>query len=71
VEREDYRVGVPTRKTLKLVLNSDEEKYGGKGEKRPLTYKPVKKINTGLSKYCAIFTHLFGSPGIMTYFPIS
>lgn len=24
VEREDYRVGVPTRKTLKLVLNSDE-----------------------------------------------
>ena len=41
VEREDYRVGVPTRKTLKLVLNSDEEKYGGKGEKRPLTYKPV------------------------------
>ncbi len=30
VEREDYRVGVPTRKTLKLVLNSDEEKYGGK-----------------------------------------
>ena len=23
VEREDYRVGVPTRKTLKLVLNSD------------------------------------------------
>ena len=26
VEREDYRVGVPTRKTLKLVLNSDEEK---------------------------------------------
>lgn len=32
-----------TRKTLKLVLNSDEEKYGGKGEKRPLTYKPVKK----------------------------
>ena len=43
VEREDYRVGVPTRKTLKLVLNSDEEKYGGKGEKRTLTYKPVKK----------------------------
>ena len=37
MEREDYRVGVPTRKTLKLVLNSDEEKYGGKG------YKPVKK----------------------------
>ena len=33
VEREDYRVGVPTRKTLKLVLNSDEEKYGGKGGK--------------------------------------
>ena len=44
VEREDYRVGVPTRKTLKLVLNSDEEKYGGKGEKRPLTYNPVNNV---------------------------
>lgn len=43
VERPDYRVGVPRRKQLKLVLNSDEEKYGGKGEKRPLMYKPVKQ----------------------------
>ena len=39
VEREDYRVGVPRRKQYKLVLNSDEKKYGGKGEERPLVYK--------------------------------
>ncbi len=43
VERPDYRVGVPRRKQLKLVLNSDDEKYGGKGEERPLVYKPVKQ----------------------------
>ena len=50
VEREDYRVGVPTRKTLKLVLNSDEEKYGGKGEKRPLTYGKSSIFNVFLHK---------------------
>ncbi len=43
VAREDYRVGVPKRKQYKLIFNSDEEKYGGTGEKRPLTYKAVKK----------------------------
>ena len=39
MEREDYRVGVPRRKQYKLILNSDEEKYGGTGEERPLVYK--------------------------------
>lgn len=42
VERPDYRVGVPSRKQYKLVLNSDDEKYGGTGEKRPEVYKAVK-----------------------------
>lgn len=41
MERADYRVGVPRRKQYKLVLNSDEEKYGGAGEVRPLVYKAV------------------------------
>lgn len=39
MERADYRVGVPRRKQYKLILNSDEEKYGGTGEERPLVYK--------------------------------
>ncbi len=39
MERSDYRVGVPRRKQYKLILNSDEEKYGGTGEERPLVYK--------------------------------
>ena len=43
MERPDYRVGVPRRKQLKLVMNSDEKKYGGKGEERPLIYKPVRQ----------------------------
>ena len=43
MERPDYRVGVPRRKQLKLVLNSDDKKYGGSGAERPLIYKPVKQ----------------------------
>ena len=42
VAREDYRVGVPTRKQYRLILNSDEEKYGGTGKKRPAVYKAEK-----------------------------
>ncbi|MEF2606182.1 MAG: 1,4-alpha-glucan branching protein GlgB [Schaedlerella sp.] len=41
VERPDYRVGVPKRKQYKLILNSDDAKYGGSGEERPLIYKSV------------------------------
>ena len=40
--REDYRVGVP-RKQYKLILNSDDVKYGGNGEKRQNIYHAVKK----------------------------
>lgn len=43
VERPDYCVGVPKRKQYKLVLNSDDVKYGGAGEKRPEIYKAVSK----------------------------
>ena len=43
VAREDYQVGVPTKRQCKLVLNSDEKEYGGSGEKRTEIYKPVKK----------------------------
>ena len=43
VERPDYRVGVPRRKQYKLILNSDDARYGGSGEERPLIYKAVKQ----------------------------
>ena len=43
MERSDYRVGVPRKKHYKLVLNSDDVQYGGKGEKRPLIYKAEKQ----------------------------
>ena len=40
--RPDYRVGVPRKKQYKLIINSDELKYGGTGQERPLVYKAVK-----------------------------
>ena len=43
MERADYRVGVPRKKQYKLILNSDDEKYGGTGEARPKTYKAEAK----------------------------
>lgn len=42
VARPDYRVGVDKRKQCKLIINSDEKKYGGEGKARPLVYKPTK-----------------------------
>ena len=42
MERPDYRVGVPRGKQYKLVLNSDDDRYGGSGEERPLVYKAKK-----------------------------
>lgn len=41
--RDDYRVGVPRRKQYKLILNSDDMKYGGEGKERPQVYKAVKQ----------------------------
>lgn len=43
VAYEDYMVGVPKQKQYKLILNSDDEKYGGKGEKKELVYRAKKK----------------------------
>ena len=43
VAREDYRVGVPRKKQYKLILNSDDVKYGGTGEERPTVYKAEKQ----------------------------
>lgn len=40
--RPDYRVGVPKRKQYKLIMNSDEKKYGGEGVVRPEIYKAQK-----------------------------
>ena len=42
MERPDYRVGVPRGKQYKLILNSDDKQYGGKGVERPITYKARK-----------------------------
>ena len=44
MERADYRVGVPRKKQYKLILNSHDEKFGGKDivENRETVYKATK-----------------------------
>ncbi len=43
MEWTDYRVGVPRKKQYKLILNSDDVQYGGKGEERPVIYRAQKR----------------------------
>ncbi|MCC8167717.1 MAG: 1,4-alpha-glucan branching protein GlgB [Clostridiales bacterium] len=43
VERPDYRVGVPRRKTFQLVLDSEDPQFGGTDSDRPTAYKGVRK----------------------------
>ncbi len=43
VERKDYRVGVPAKRQYRLIFNSDEERFGGSGQERPLIYKAEKR----------------------------
>ena len=40
VERTDYSFGMPVKKRLKLVLDSDEAQYGGDGMKHAKTFTP-------------------------------
>ncbi len=40
---DDYRVGVPEKKRMRLILDSDEERFFGDGRKRQKTYTPAKQ----------------------------
>lgn len=42
VAREDYRVGAASKKVHKLILNSDDARFGGSGEERAFSYKPER-----------------------------
>jgi 1,4-alpha-glucan branching enzyme len=42
VERSEYRVGVPEKKTYKLILNSEDPKFGGTDVERQISYKAEK-----------------------------
>jgi 1,4-alpha-glucan branching enzyme len=42
VERSEYRVGVPEKKTYKLILNSEDPKFGGTDVERQVSYKAEK-----------------------------
>ena len=41
IYREEYAVGVPTSKKAKLILNSDDERFGGNGHVIPEILTPV------------------------------
>ncbi len=43
MERIDYRVGVPEKKTYKLVLNSDSTRFGGDAANKKTSYKAEEK----------------------------
>jgi len=42
-----YRVGVPQRGTWKIILNSDDEKYGGSGFNEAVKYESIKETSHG------------------------
>ena len=43
VDREDYRVGVPKKGTYRLILNSEDVRFGGSISTRPITYRAQAK----------------------------
>jgi 1,4-alpha-glucan branching enzyme len=60
VERDDYRVGVPASGKYKLVFNSDDARFGGSGEKRPLTYTAAKVACDGKTQSFAYSLPAYG-----------
>jgi 1,4-alpha-glucan branching enzyme len=50
MERSDYRVGVPKKKSYKLILNSDDEKFGGSGKARAASYS-AQKVPCGKQEF--------------------
>ena len=43
VERPIYKIGVPEKGTYEIIFNSDDEKFGGSGEKIKKTYKVLNE----------------------------
>ena len=54
VERPDYRVGVPVKKSFKLVLDSEDPKFGGCDTDIPKSYTP-KKVECDGREYSFAF----------------
>lgn len=53
VEYPKYRVGVPKNTQYKLLLNSDEKKFGGNGNKIPKVLKAKKGLCDNRDQYIA------------------
>ncbi len=63
---DDYRVGVPTNRKLKLILDSENKEYGGNGEKIPEVIIPRKEECDG-REYSAAFPLAPYQIAIFTY----
>ena len=51
VLREDYKIGVPLADQYEIAFNSDDVKYGGKGEKLKKSYRLKKGAMHGYDNY--------------------
>ena len=47
MERKDYRIGVPKKKKYKLLLNSDEVRFGGNGGEIPKEINAQQILSNG------------------------
>lgn len=54
VAREDFRVGVPRKKKYKLLLNSDDERFGGDGNVIPAEIT-AQKVKCNYREYSICF----------------
>ena len=53
VPRENYRIGVPKKRAYKLVLNSDESRFGGSGFQLS-SFKPTKMAAHGFDQSISV-----------------
>ncbi|MDO5541371.1 MAG: 1,4-alpha-glucan branching protein GlgB [Eubacteriales bacterium] len=61
VARDDYRVGVPHSGTYKLILNSDDERFGGSGQVKEVSFKAKKGECDGKPYYLEYSLPAYGT----------
>ena len=61
IKREDYWVPVPVLKNYKLVMNSDEKRFGGGGLEIPAQIKAIKGECVGKPYYISFDLPAYGA----------
>ena len=52
---ENYKVGVPKKKKYKLLLNSDEKRFGGNGHEIPAELNAIQDNSVVFREYTIAF----------------